>query len=305
MSSLVSVVAQISRVLLGKERQVQLAVSALVAGGHLLFEDLPGMGKTTLAEALARSFGLDFRRVHFTSDLLPADLTGIRLFDQTTGSFRFEPGPLFAQVLLADEINRASPRTQSALLEAMAAGRVSVDGTSHPLPQPFFVIATQNGLDQSGTAPLPESQLDRFLMRLSLGFPSREAERALLAGEGLALADLPTLLSPQQLQEEQARCRRQHASPALLDYVLDLVAQSRKAGPGVSSSRAALSPRAAQGLLQAARAWSLIEGRDFVKPDDVQAVFTAVCEHRLDGGEPQGAEGALSRPLLEAVDGVR
>ncbi len=304
MSSLVSVVAQISRVLLGKERQVQLAVSALVAGGHLLFEDLPGMGKTTLAEALARSFGLDFRRVHFTSDLLPADLTGIRLFDQTTGSFRFEPGPLFAQVLLADEINRASPRTQSALLEAMAAGRVSVDGTSHPLPQPFFVIATQNGLDQSGTAPLPESQHDRFLMRLSLGFPAREAERALLAGEGLALADLPTLLSPQQLQEEQARCRRQHASPALLDYVLDLVAESRKAGPG-AVNQAALSPRAAQGLLQAARAWSLIEGRDFVKPDDVQAVFAAVCEHRLDGGEPQGTEGALSRPLLEAVDGLR
>ncbi|MCP9916410.1 AAA family ATPase [Cyanobium sp. ATX 6F1] len=312
MSSLVSVVAQISRVLLGKERQVQLAVSALVAGGHLLFEDLPGMGKTTLAEALARSFGLDFRRVHFTSDLLPADLTGIRLFDQTQGSFRFEPGPLFAQVLLADEINRASPRTQSALLEAMAAGRVSVDGTSHPLPQPFFVIATQNGLDQSGTAPLPESQLDRFLMRLSLGFPAREAERALLAGEGLALTDLPTLLSPQQLQEEQARCRRQHASPALLDYVLDLVAQSRKAGPGTGNlagnfagSSAALSPRAAQGLLQAARAWSLIEGRDFVKPGDVQAVFAAVCEHRLDGGEPRGAEGTLSRPLLEAVDGVR
>lgn len=304
MSSLVSVVAQISRVLLGKERQVQLAVSALVAGGHLLFEDLPGMGKTTLAEALARSFGLDFRRVHFTSDLLPADLTGIRLFDQTTGSFRFEPGPLFAQVLLADEINRASPRTQSALLEAMAAGRVSVDGTSHPLPQPFFVIATQNGLDQSGTAPLPESQLDRFLMRLSLGFPAREAERALLAGEGLALADLATLLSPQQLQEEQSRCHRQHASPALLDYVLDLVAESRKEGPD-AGRRAALSPRAAQGLLQAARAWSLIEGRDFVKPDDVQAVFTAVCEHRLDGGEPQGTEGALSRPLLEAVDAVR
>ncbi len=304
MSSLVSVVAQISRVLLGKERQVQLAVAGLVAGGHLLFEDLPGMGKTTLAEALARSFGLDFRRVHFTSDLLPADLTGIRLFDQTTGSFRFEPGPLFAQVLLADEINRASPRTQSALLEAMAAGRVSVDGTSHPLPQPFFVIATQNGFDQSGTAPLPESQLDRFLMRLSLGFPAREAERALLAGEGLALADLPTLLSPQQLQEEQTRCRRQHASPALLDYVLDLVAESRTVGPG-AGSRAALSPRAAQGLLQAARAWSLIEGRDFVKPDDVQAVFEAVCEHRLDGGEPQGAEGALCRPLLEAVDGVR
>lgn len=305
MSSLVSVVAQISRVLLGKERQVQLAVSALVAGGHLLIEDLPGMGKTTLAEALARSFGLDFRRVHFTSDLLPADLTGIRLFDQTTGSFRFEPGPLFAQVLLADEINRASPRTQSALLEAMAAGRVSVDGTSHPLPQPFFVIATQNGFDQSGTAPLPESQLDRFLMRLSLGFPAREAERALLAGEGLALTDLSTLLSPDQLQQEQGRCRRQHASPALLDYVLDLVAQSRKAGPIEGSSRAALSPRAAQSLLQAARAWSLIEGRDFVKPDDVQAVFAAVCEHRLDGGEPRGAEGALSRPLLEAVDGLR
>ncbi|MCP9850011.1 MoxR family ATPase [Cyanobium sp. Morenito 9A2] len=308
MTSLVSVVAQISRVLLGKERQVRLAVSGLVAGGHLLFEDLPGMGKTTLAEALARSFDLDFRRVHFTSDLLPADLTGIRLFDQNQGAFRFEPGPLFAQVLLADEINRASPRTQSALLEAMAAGRVSVDGTSHPLPQPFFVIATQNGLDQSGTAPLPESQLDRFLMRLSLGFPDREAERALLAGEGLALAELHALLSPQQLLEEQQRCRQQHASAALLDYVLDLVAQSRQAGPGtgtLAGNGAALSPRAAQALLQAGRAWSLIEGRDFVKPDDIQAVFAAVCEHRLDGGAPQGAEDALCRPLLEAVDGLR
>ncbi|MEI6830428.1 MAG: MoxR family ATPase [Synechococcaceae cyanobacterium ELA445] len=300
MASLVSVVAQISRVLLGKEHQVRLAVAGLVAGGHLLIEDLPGMGKTTLAEALARSFGLDFRRVHFTSDLLPADLTGIRLFDQTQGSFRFEPGPLFAQVLLADEINRASPRTQSALLEAMAAGRVSVDGTSHALPQPFFVIATQNGLDQTGTSPLPESQLDRFLMRLSLGFPLREAERALLAGEGLAVATLPTLLSPEGLLEEQERCRRQHASAALIDYVLDLVDQSRR-GP----TAAALSPRAAQGLLQASRAWALIEGRDFVKPDDVQAVFAAVCEHRLDGGEPGEEAEVQSRRLLEQVDGLR
>lgn len=301
MASLVSVVAQISRVLLGKERQVRLAVAGLVAGGHLLIEDLPGMGKTTLAEALARSFGLDFRRVHFTSDLLPADLTGIRLFDQTQGSFRFEPGPLFAQVLLADEINRASPRTQSALLEAMAAGRVSVDGTSHDLPTPFFVIATQNGLDQSGTAPLPESQLDRFLMRLSLGFPDREAERALLAGEGLAVASLPTLLSPQRLLEEQELCRRQHASGALIDYVLDLVDRSRRGRPTAS----ALSPRAAQGLLQAARAWALIEGRDFVKPDDVQAVFAAVGEHRLDGGEPGDEADIHSRRILEQVDGIR
>jgi len=208
MGSLHQVLTQINGVLLGKHDQVRLAVTCLVAGGHLLIEDFPGVGKTTLAEALARSFGLAFRRVHFTSDLLPADLSGLRLFDQQLGQFRFEPGPLFSQVLLADEINRASPRCQSALLEAMAAGRVSVDGTSHELPKPFCVIATQNGLDQAGTSPLPESQLDRFAMRLSLGFPPRQAEAALLAGKATALDGLAAVISAEELVELQ-----QQASP--------------------------------------------------------------------------------------------
>ena len=187
-TSLERVIAAISQVLLGKDNQVRLAVACLLARGHLLIEDLPGVGKSTLAEALARSFGLAFKRVSFTSDLLPADLTGVTVFDPASGRFQFQSGPLFSQVLLADEINRASPRTQSALLEAMAAGRVSVDGISHPLPRPFVVIATQNGLDQGGTSALPESQLDRFLMRLQLGFPQRQAEAALLRGEGLRAA---------------------------------------------------------------------------------------------------------------------
>lgn len=238
MGSLHQVLTQINGVLLGKHDQVRLAVACLVAGGHLLIEDFPGVGKTTLAEALARSFGLAFRRVHFTSDLLPADLTGLRLFDQHLGQFRFEPGPLFSQVLLADEINRASPRCQSALLEAMAAGRVSVDGTSHQLPKPFCVIATQNGLDQAGTSPLPESQLDRFAMRLSLGFPPRQAEAALLAGQSTPLANLAAVIEPEGLDELQQQASRLACEPALIDYVLDLLAASRQgAWPRARPSR--------------------------------------------------------------------
>ena len=290
-------VEAISRVLLGKQQPVRLALSCLLAGGHLLLEDLPGTGKTTLAEALARSFGLAFRRVSFTSDLLPADLTGINVLDPASGTFRFQPGPLFTQVLLADEINRASPRTQSALLEAMASGRVSVDGTSHPLPQPFMVIATQNSLDQVGTAPLPESQLDRFLMRLSLGFPERAAERALLAGEALPLSELSTSSQAEDLLALQRRCRQQHCSDVLLDYLLDLIAASR----APQSPGAPLSPRASQGLQAAARAWALLQGRSFVAPDDVQAVFSAVAEHRLDAT----SNGQLSQALLEQVDAIR
>jgi len=291
-------VQALGRVLLGKERQIRLALACLLARGHLLIEDLPGMGKTTLAEALARAFGLEFKRVSFTSDLLPADLTGINVLDPASGRFQFQPGPLFAQVLLADEINRASPRTQSALLEAMAAGRVSVEGVSHPLPQPFVVIATQNSLDQIGTAPLPESQLDRFLMRISLGFPPRQAERALLAGEGLRSQALAPLASPEQLLAWQQRCDRQPCSPALLDYVLDLVAQSRRP----DAAAAPLSPRAAQGLVAAARAWALLAGRTYVIPDDVQAVLPAVAEHRLDAAS---LAGQYSHQLLEAVDAIR
>ena len=290
----------IGSVLLGKQQQIRLALSCLLAGGHLLIEDRPGMGKTTLAEGLARSFALAFKRVSFTSDLLPADLIGMQVFDRSAAQFRFQPGPLFCQVLLADEINRASPRTQSALLEAMAAGRVSVDGASHPLPQPFFVIATQNSLDQVGTSPLPEAQLDRFLMRLSLGHPSREAERQLLRGEAQLVDQLQTALTAVDLASLQQRCRAQHCAEPVIEYVLDLVAASRRPGPG-------LSPRASQGLLAAARAWSLLEERNYVSLDDVQQVLPAVVEHRLDGGVPSGGLQAApwSEALLQQVDALR
>ncbi len=299
--SLDPVIRSISRVLLGKEREVRLALACLLARGHLLIEDLPGVGKTTLAEALARSFSLEFKRVSFTSDLLPADLTGINVFDPASGGFHFQSGPLFSQVLLADEINRASPRTQSALLEAMAAGRVSVDGVSHPLPRPFVVIATQNGLDQGGTAPLPESQLDRFLMRLSLGFPDRQAEMALLRGEGQRPEALEARLQPADLLALQQQVGQVHASDSLIAYVLDLLARSRDPG----RRGLPLSPRAGLALLAASRGWALLEGRDHVLPDDVQAVLPAICEHRLDAGQISGVPGDLSRQLLAEVDGLR
>ena len=280
---------------------MRLALACLLARGHLLIEDLPGTGKTTLAEALARSFDLEFRRVSFTSDLLPADLTGVNVWEAAASRFRFQPGPLFAQVLLADEINRASPRTQSALLEAMASGRVSVDGVSHPLPVPFLVIATQNGLEQGGTNPLPESQLDRFLMRLSLGFPSRVAERALLGGEALHPEAISGGLGPQDLLSLQEAVHHQHCSAPLLDYVLDLLGRSREQGQGGLP----LSPRAGLALLAAARAWALLEGRNHVTPDDVQAVLPAVAEHRMDGGQPRGERAQLSTALLASVAGLR
>lgn len=296
---LLPLIEAVGRVLLGKDHQVRLAFSCLLAGGHLLIEDRPGMGKSTLAEALARVFALAFKRVSFTSDLLPADLTGLNVFNSAEASFRFQPGPLFTQVLLADEINRASPRTQSALLEAMAAGRVSVDGVSHGLPEPFFVIATQNSLDQVGTSPLPEAQLDRFLMRLSLGFPDRASERALLcAGFDPTFDSSLPRLAPEALQQLQQRCTAQHCSELLIDYVLDLVEVSRQRHPG-------LSPRASQGLLAAARAWSLLNGRDHVVIDDVQAVLPAVVEHRLDAGCPASHGAPHSEALVQAVPALR
>ena len=297
-SNLLPLVDAVGRVLLGKDHQVRMALSCLLAGGHLLIEDRPGMGKSTLAEALARVFSLAFKRVSFTSDLLPADLTGLNVFNPAETSFHFQPGPLFTQVLLADEINRASPRTQSALLEAMAAGRVSVDGVSHTLPQPFFVIATQNSLDQVGTSPLPEAQLDRFLMRLSLGFPDRASERALLkGGHDLTLENIPGL-GPEALLQLQSACSTQHCSELLMDYVLDLVDVSRQRHHG-------LSPRASQGLLAAARAWSLLEGRDYVVIDDVQAVLPSVVEHRLDAGCPARHGAPNSEALLQGVSALR
>ena len=288
----------VGRVVLGKEQQVRLAFSCLLAGGHLLIEDRPGMGKSTLAEALARVFSLGFKRVSFTSDLLPADLTGINVFNTTEATFRFQPGPLFTQVLLADEINRASPRTQSALLEAMAAGRVSLDGISHDLPEPFFVIATQNSLDQVGTSPLPEAQLDRFLMRVSLGFPDRASEEELLRGSFSPAASTPPLLDGKSLKQLQHQCAAQHCSDELINYLLDLVAASRQGQGG-------LSPRASQALLAAARAWAMLSGRDYVIVEDVQSVLPAVVEHRLDAGRPAGSETPLSTKLLEQVNALR
>ena len=281
---------EIGTVLLGKERQVRLALCCLVSGGHLLLEDLPGMGKTTLSHALARVLGLDYRRVQFTSDLLPGDILGASVFDRDANRFQFLPGPVFTQVLLADEINRSTPKTQSALLEAMAEGQVSIDGQTRALPQPFFVIATQNPIGQAGTYPLPESQLDRFLMRLSLGYPDPAAERKLLAGEEARarLAQLRQCMTVAQLQKVRAAVDQVHVSDALLDYVQRLIAYTRSA-PEFAFG---LSPRGALALLRSAKAWALAQGRGHVVPEDVQLVLPAVVEHRLHAHVEQHGEGS-------------
>ena len=295
-TSLDAVRAQLDRVILGKDPQVRLCLACLLAGGHLLIEDLPGVGKTTLAHALAKTLGLVFQRVQFTSDLLPSDVLGVSIFDRETGKFRFQRGPIFAQVVLADEINRASPKAQSALLEAMEERQVTIDGRTMALPEPFFVIATQNPHDQAGTFPLPESQLDRFLMRVHLGLPSAAAERELLNGVDRRelLGSLGPALSPEALRDWQQRAQRVHVAPALLDYVQSLVARTRsEAAGGVG-----LSPRAAIGLVRAARAWCLIAGRDAVTPEHVQAVFAAVAEHRI---APRDGGGTAALRVLEAV----
>lgn len=273
------VLAALEGIVLGKRRQLELSLACLLAGGHLLLEDLPGVGKTTLAHGLARVLGLSFRRLQFTSDLLPADVTGSRVFDGATSSFVFHPGPVFAEVLLADELNRATPRTQGALLEAMEERQVTVDGEPHGLPVPFFVIATQNPLLQAGTFPLPESQLDRFLMRLSLGYPSAEDERALLLGEDRRdlLARLSPVLSLTQLTALQGTVRQVHASAALLDYLQALVGAVRHH----AALEGGLSPRAAMALLRAAQAQALLQGRSGVLPEDLQAVFVSVVAHRM------------------------
>ena len=274
-----SVLGQLNTVMAGKPLQVQDSVVCLLAGGHLLIEDVPGVGKTTLAHALARTLGLAFSRVQFTADLMPSDLSGVSVYDRGQERFVFHPGPVFAQVLLADEINRASPKTQSALLEAMEEQQVSVEGETRPLPQPFFVIATQNPHDQLGTYQLPESQLDRFLMRISLGYPERAAERELLAGSGRRdmVEHLPAVLNAADLAELQAAVARVHVAEPLLDYVQDLVAATRSGRWFLQG----LSPRAAIALMRAARAQALVAGRDYVAPDDVQAVLPQCVAHRM------------------------
>ncbi len=297
MQSIQLVEQQLNQVILGKASQVRLALSCLLANGHLLLEDLPGMGKTTLAHALAQSLGLSYRRVQFTSDLLPADLTGFSIYDARSQQFHFQAGPVFSQVLLADEINRASPKTQSALLEAMEERQVSIDGETRPLPSPFFVIATQNPLFHSGTNALPESQLDRFLMRLSLGFPDRSAEQQLLMTDSDERANqhIQTILSPEELHKLQSQVYQVQVSAPLVGYLLDLVTASRH-----RTDMLPISPRGAKALLRAAKAYALLQHRTYVTADDVQAVFPAVAEHRLQLRQQQH-HASLSAQLLQEV----
>ncbi|NLB59187.1 MAG: MoxR family ATPase [Gammaproteobacteria bacterium] len=290
---------QVNGLVLGKRDAVRLAFVALISDGHVLIEDLPGLGKTTLAHAISATLGLGFQRIQFTSDLLPSDIVGVSIYDTGTRRFEFHQGPVFTHVLLADEINRAPPRTQSALLEAMAERQVSVDGHTHALPDPFFVIATQNPLDLAGTYPLPDSQLDRFLLRLSLGYPDQDAERALLDGRDRRdlIASAEPVMTLQDVHRLRDAVGRVRASEALVDYVHALVARSRH-HDGV---RVGLSPRAGIALLRASRAHALMSGRQHVLPDDVQALFTAVASHRLVP-ETEAADGAaLARSILHAV----
>ncbi len=274
-----ALIEALSLIVLGKSETIKRAVCCLLSRGHLLFEDQPGVGKTLLSQALAHSLGLQFRRVQFTSDLLPADILGASIYDRESGSFAFHPGPVFSQVLLADEINRATPKTQSALLEAMEEGKVTCDGLPHALPIPFFVIATQNPSNQIGTFLLPESQMDRFLMRLALGVPDRNAERKMLQGEDRRemLGSMKPVMKWSELARLQQMARLTHVSDALLDYIQNLLAASRSAGQG-------LSPRGGLALLAAAKSWALMAGRMMVLPEDVQAIAVHVMGHRMMGG---------------------
>jgi MoxR-like ATPase len=294
-------IAGLGEIILGKEGQLRLCLACLLARGHLLIEDIPGVGKTTLAHALARTLGLSYQRIQFTSDLLPADIIGVSVFEPESGHFRFHRGPVFAQLVLADEVNRATPKAQSALLEAMEEHQVTADGQTYPLSEPFFVIATQNPLYQVGTFPLPESQLDRFLMRVELGYPAPALERQLLLGRDRRdlLADLDPALTPQQLLRLQGEVPRVHASEALLDYVQAIARFTRQS----ADFEAGLSPRAVIALLRAAQSWALIQGHDGVLPEDVQAVLGAVVGHRLAPREESRFRGAaqVGQHVLESV----
>jgi MoxR-like ATPase len=291
---------QLNQVILGKQPEIRLCIACLLARGHLLIEDVPGVGKTTLAHALAQTLGLSYQRIQFTSDLLPADVIGVSIYDRSGNRFEFQRGPIFAQLVLADEVNRATPKAQSALLEAMEEHQVTVDGRRYPLPEPFFVLATQNPSEQVGTFPLPESQLDRFLMRIELGYPDAQHERELLLGQDrrLLLATLGAVLSPADLEELQRHVARVHVAAALLDYVQSLVAYTRKSG----RFHAGLSPRAAIGLLRASQSWALLEGRRHVLPEDVQRVFPAIVTHRLRATEDAARVSAsIGRKIIEDV----
>ena len=293
-------VDQISTIIVGKRPQIEDCVACMLAGGHLLIEDIPGVGKTTLAHALAVSLGLRFSRTQFTADLMPSDLIGVSVYERSREAFVFHPGPVFAQVLLADEINRAGPKTQSALLEAMEEHQVSVEGETRPLPEPFFVIATQNPNDQLGTYPLPESQLDRFLMCITLGYPDQASERALLAGQDRreAIQGLRAVMTPDELRTAQKAVLAVHASDALLDYLQALIAATRSGRWFVEG----LSPRAGIAVLRAARARALLDQRDYVAPDDVQAILAQTIAHRLVpvGGAGRGRVEQV-RAMVEAV----
>jgi len=287
-STVTAIIEDLSTVIFGKQQQIKLALTCLFSEGHLLIEDLPGMGKTTLSHALSAVLGLSYQRIQFTSDLLPADILGTNVFNSTEHSFTFHKGPIFSQVVLADEINRAGPKTQSALLEAMEEQQVTVDGKKYTLPNPFFVIATQNPLYQSGTYPLPESQLDRFLMRISLGFPPKDAEKRLILNmQKRDYSQLPQRINQQELAAIQTQISQITLSSPVVDYIIELVNYTRTS----NAFAASLSPRASMALAKAARSWAFIDGRDCVMPEDVQAVFASVCQHRLglhnESGEAQ------------------
>lgn len=298
MSDSATILTAINRIILGKEQATKLALTCILARGHLLIEDLPGVGKTTLAHTLAKVLGLDFQRIQFTSDMLPADILGVSVFERDDKQFNFHPGPVFNQLILADEINRATPRTQSALLEAMEEGQVSIEGQTHPLPRPFFVIATQNPSNQIGTFSLPESQLDRFLMRIEIGYPDAASERSLLIGveRSLLLEKLNPVITSDQLIQLQAEVKAVHVSEPLIDYVQQLLAYSRDSG----RYQFGLSPRAGLSLLRAAQAWSLIDNRQHVLPEDIQAVLPSVVSHRLQSRDGETAEH-LAADLIKHV----
>jgi len=288
-------------IILGKNEQITLSLACLLARGHLLIEDLPGLGKTMLAQSLARVLGLSFQRIQFTSDLLPADIIGVSVFRQNLGEFEFQPGPIFSQLILADEVNRATPKAQSALLEAMEEQQVSVDGTTRMLPEPFFVVATQNPGDQIGTFPLPESQLDRFLMRIQMGYPNEDSERELLAGDDrrLILKDTEAVASPEMLIALQQSVAAVHVSDALIDYIQALVRHTRES----ADIEIGLSPRGAQALVAASRALAFVEDRSGAYPDDVQAVFAAIAGHRLKpaGGTRFRSPAELCQHVIDSV----